>query len=57
MRLVRSELEDRKKMQIKLSGMKNTVSEIGNRLDGIKSQLDGAGKKSRKVEDTVIKTI
>lgn len=57
MRLVRSELEDRKKIQIKLSRMKNTVSEIGNRLDGIKSQLDGTGKKSRKVEDTVIKTI
>lgn len=50
--MLRKDMEDIKKIKMKLLKIKNIMSEVKNTLNGINRKLDTYGKKTDELEDT-----
>lgn len=56
MSMLRKDMEDIKKIKMKLLKIKNIMSEVKNTLNGINRKLDTYGKKTDELEDTGMET-
>lgn len=56
MSMLRKDMEDIKKIKMKLLKIKNIMSEVKNTLSGINRKLDTYGEKTGELEDTAMET-